>query len=511
MKKTALLSVSDKTNIIDFAKSLYSHDYEIIASSNTLKTLQDASIKATDIAHFTGSEEMFGGRVKTLHPKVHGGILFRRTKASDVSDAKKHGIEPIDLVCVNLYPFKETTKNTNNIEEIIENIDIGGPAMIRAAAKNYSHCIVVTDINDYDNVIHAIEQKKLDDDFRRDLMIKAFEHTASYDVFVAKYFNERFAKTHSKSYNISTKLVNSLRYGENPHQKAGLYEFDEFYSKNLRALKGELSANNIGDISACVAIASGLKNSICIVKHGNPCGFAIDTNMVQCFDKALICDKLSAYGGVVAVNAHVDEDLAKKINEIFVEVLVAPSFDEAALDVFNSKKRIKICALNVDGGLPKKQEATSIKQVLGGLIVQDMDEVTPDEITKAKSVCKQSANDEQMQDLDLAWKLAAHTHSNCVTFVKNKILYAIGMGMTSRLDASKCAIEKAKKQGLDLSGSAMASEAFFPFRDSVDLVSGEGIAVIAQPGGSIRDDEVIGACDEHAIAMYFTNKRHFLH
>ncbi len=502
----ALLSVSDKTGIVDFALALEKLGFEIISTGGTRKILQQNGIKAIDISEITKFPECFGGRVKTLNPYVHGGILYR--SGIDDTEAEKLEIKRIDLVAVNLYPFKETIERTDDFDEIIENIDIGGPTMVRSAAKNFKDVLIVTDPADYDVVIDAIKEKKDSLEFRRNLMIKAYEHTAAYDCMIANYMNERFnGGFGDKRFIVGSRVFNT-RYGENPHQRGALYEFEDFY-KGLRVLKGEASFNNLTDMNSAVKIAVSLgEGAISIIKHANPCGAAKKENLITSWQKALECDPISAYGGVVAVNGIVTKELAEEINKIFVEVLIAATITEEAVKVFENKKRIKL----FDIGKSKLEipgDKWDFKHIEGGFVFQDADKVLEDEIINAK--CVTNAKVQDKKDLQMAWKIAALTKSNCVVFVKDSQMVAIGMGMTSRVDATKCAVEKAKTLGLDITGSALASEAFFPFRDSVDYAAKVGVKAIIQPGGSIRDDEVIKAADEAGIAMYFTGKRHFFH
>ena len=502
----ALLSVSDKTGIVEFAKELEKLGFEIISTGGTKKVLEENGIKAIDISEVTKFPECFGGRVKTLNPYVHGGILYR--SGIDDEEAKKLGITRIDLVCVNLYPFKETIQRTDDFDEIIENIDIGGPTMVRSAAKNFKDVIIVTDPRDYEMVIDALRNNKNTLEFRRNLMIKAFEHTAAYDSMIANYMNERFNEGFGNKRFIVGKKVFNTRYGENPHQRGALYEFEDFYNE-LNILKGEPSFNNLTDINSAVKIAVSLgKGSIVIVKHANPCGAAKKDDLITTWQKALECDPISAYGGVVAVNGVVTKELAKEMNKIFVEVLIAGKVTDEALKVFENKKRIKI----FDLGKPHLEipgDMWDFKHIEGGFVFQDADRVLEDEVANSKCVTKVCVDDKS--DLEMAWKIAALTKSNCVVFVKDSQMVAIGMGMTSRVDATRCAVEKAKSLGLDIIGSSLASEAFFPFRDSVDYAAEVGVKAIIQPGGSIRDNEVIEAANENGIAMYFTGKRHFLH
>jgi len=502
----ALLSVSDKTGIVDFAKGLIELGFEIISTGGTKKVLEENGIKVIDISEVTKFPECFGGRVKTLNPYVHGGILYR--SGIDDEEAKQLGIKRIDLVAVNLYPFKETIQRTDNFEEIIENIDIGGPTMVRSSAKNFKDVLIVVDPDDYESVLNAIKNKKDDFEFRKNLMIKAFEHTANYDSIIANYMNDRFNDGFgNKRFIVGNKVFNT-RYGENPHQRGALYEFEDFY-KNLNIIKGEPSFNNLTDINGAIKIASSIgKGSIAIIKHANPCGVAKKDDLITTWQKALECDPISAYGGVVAVNGVVDKELAEEINKIFVEVLIAATITDEAVEVFKNKKRIKLFDfkkpyLEVPG------DKWDFKHIEGGFVFQDSDFVDEDEVKNAKCVTKVCIDDKR--DLEMAWKIAAFTKSNCVVFVKDSQMVAIGMGMTSRVDATKCAVKKAKELGLDIKGSSLASEAFFPFRDSVDYAASVGVKAIIQPGGSIRDEEVIKAADEANIAMYFTNKRHFLH
>ena len=508
----ALLSVSDKRDIVWFAKELEKLGFEIISTGGTYKLLKENGIKAVEISKVTKFPEMFDGRVKTLNPLIHGAILYRRDLESHRKMAKEHNIEAIDLVCVNLYPFKETIEKTDDFEEIIENIDIGGPAMVRSAAKNFQSVMIVTDVKDYKEVIKRLKENRADLDFRRDLMIKAFEHTASYDSMIANYMNKRFKEGFGNRQFIVGEKVFDTRYGENPHQKGALYQFDDFFSKHFKTLKGEASFNNLTDINAAVKIAASFKNeaSVCIVKHGNPCGFAIKKSLKESYIEALKCDPVSAYGGVVAINGKLDKDLAEEINKIFVEVIIAANVDNEALKVFEKKKRVKIFSQESDF-LTLSFDPFDFKHIEGGFVYQNSDFVKDEEIKNAKLVSKKEASKEQMKDLKIAYKIAALTKSNCVVYVRNSAMVAIGMGMTSRVDAAKCALRKAKEVGLDVKGSAMASEAFFPFRDSIDEAAKEGISAVIEPGGSIRDDEVIEAANEHKIALYFTGVRHFLH
>ncbi len=508
----ALLSVSDKTGIVAFAKGLEVLGWEIISTGGTYKRLHEAGVDVVEIDAVTKFPECFEGRVKTLNPFVHGGILHKRGDAAHVAQARELGIEGIDLVCVNLYPFKETIERTDDFGKIIENIDIGGPTMVRSAAKNFNDVLVVTDVNDYSNVLSALEKNEDTLDFRRGLMIKAFEHTAVYDSMIANYMNERFNDGFGTYQFITGKKSFQTRYGENPHQKGALYEFDSHFSDHFKQLKGEASFNNINDVNGALKIASnfGEAEAVCIVKHGNPCGFALKNTLLESYEEALKCDPVSAFGGVVAVNGVVDAALAKKMNEIFLEVVMAADFTPEAVEVLEKKKRLKLFSQG-STRLMMANDSHDFKHVDGGFVYQNSDVVSAKEVSSAEKKSKLEATAEEMRDLEIAWRVAALTKSNCVVYVKDAAMVAVGMGMTSRVDAAQCALKKAKEMGLNVSGAAMASEAFFPFRDSIDAAAEAGVRAIIEPGGSIRDDEVIEAANAHGIALYFTSVRHFLH
>ena len=508
----ALLSVSDKEGIVEFAKGLEELGWQILSTGGTYKLLKSEGVKATEVSEFTASPEMFEGRVKTLHPKIHGGILHKRDDATHVAQAKEHGIEGIDLVCVNLYPFKETTIRTDDFAEIIENIDIGGPAMVRSAAKNFKDVLIVTNVLDYDEILKRLREKSDDFEFRRSLMIKAYEHTAAYDSTIANYMNDRFNSGFGDARFIVGSKVFDTRYGENPHQKGALYEFNYFFSNNFRALKGEASFNNMTDINGALMLATSFEDApaVAIIKHANPCGFAVKDTLLESYVAALKCDPISAYGGVVAINGTLDEELAKKINEIYVEVIIAANVDDAALKVFESKKRIKIFTQD-NKFLLRADDKFDFKHVDGGFVFQERDFVKDEELENMKQMSKKHASGSELKDAQIAWKVAALTKSNCVVYVKDGAMVAIGMGMTSRVDAARAAVAKAKELEIDLNGCVLASEAFFPFRDSIDIASKVGVKCVIEPGGSIRDDEVIEAADEHGMSLYFTGVRHFLH
>ncbi|MGP1449721.1 MAG: bifunctional phosphoribosylaminoimidazolecarboxamide formyltransferase/IMP cyclohydrolase [Wolinella sp.] len=508
----ALLSVSDKTGIIDFANGLRALGYSLLSTGGTLKLLKESGLEARDVSEYTQSPEMFDGRVKTLHPKIHGGILHRRANSDDVATAKSYGIEAIDLVCVNLYPFKATIDRTDDFEEIIENIDIGGPSMVRAAAKNYRDVLIITDPSDYSHALEVLKSGKNSEEFRRSMMIRAFEHTAAYDSMIANYMNERFNGGFGERQFIVGNLVLHTRYGENPHQKGALYEFENFWRKNFKTLKGEASFNNFTDLNGAVKIATafGEAPAVCIVKHGNPCGFAIKDCLLDSYRAALACDPVSAYGGVVAVNGVLDRELAEEINKIFIEVVIAGRITPEALAVFDGKKRIKLFECGEDR-LHFPHDSRDFKHIEGGFVYQESDHVKDSELLEARLMSKRAANSAQMRDLEIAYKVASLVKSNCVVYVKDSAMVAVGMGMTSRVDASKAALVKAKESGLDVRGAVLASEAFFPFRDSIDAAREAGVVAVIEPGGSIRDEDVVVAADEYDMALYFTGVRHFLH
>ena len=508
----ALISVSDKSGVVEFAKGLEALGWEILSTGGTYKVLKENGIKALEVSEYTKSPEMFDGRVKTLHPKIHGGILHRRDIKEHIEDAKKHDIGAIDLVCVNLYPFKATIKRTDDFDEIIENIDIGGPAMVRSAAKNHASVLILTEAKDYGLTLEKLQNNSVDLEFRRYLMIKAYEHTASYDSMIANYMNDRFNGGFGESRFIAGKKVFDCRYGENPHQKGAVYEYDDFISKNFKVLKGEASFNNMTDLNSAVMIASAFGNApaVVICKHGNPCGFGVKENLLESYKAALKCDPISAFGGVVAINGKLTKELALATKEVFTEVIIAASVEPEALAIYSDKKRTKIFSTESEF-LLASTESFNYKAIDGGFVFQERDKLSDDEVANAKLMSKKSANEAELNDLKIAWKIVALTKSNCVAYVKNGALVAIGMGMTSRVDAARAAVAKANDMGLDLTGCALASEAFFPFRDSIDIAAKVGVKNVIQPGGSIRDDEVIAACDEHGMSLYFTGIRHFWH
>lgn len=505
MKKLALLSVSDKKDIVEFAKSLVALDYQILATGNTAKIIMKEGIEVTEISNLTGFPEVFDGRVKTLHPKIFGGILFRRDNKEDLSQAEKHEILPIDIVCVNLYPFVKTAENPDSdLDTIIENIDIGGPSLIRASAKNYKFVSVLTDPSQYSKFLTELKSGEVTEDTRKQLAVAAFSHTAFYDTYISNFLEEKFELPQSHI-RINQPLEKILRYGENPHQNAALFGefhtyFDVFHGK-------ELSYNNILDLIAAVELAEDLgKGSCVIVKHQNPAGAAIGNDTLDSYVKALRCDPVSSFGGIVAFTTEVDKNVAEKLNEIFLEIISAPSYTEEALQILQKKRDRRLL-------VQKKSildTQSTFKNIPGGVIVQDADRATLNE-DELKSVTDKQPTDEELDDLKFAWIVSKHTKSNAIVFVKDKATLGVGAGQMSRIDSAKLAYLKAQEHGLELKNSVAASDAFFPFADGLLEIVKCGATSVIQPGGSVRDSEVIEAANQNKISMVFTGIRHFKH
>ena len=505
MKKLALLSVFDKTGIVDFAKGLKENGFDIIATGNTFKLLASNGITVTEIKELTGFPEIFQGRVKTLHPRISGGILMRRDNPSDIKEADENNISPIEVVCVNLYPFKEVSKNPDaELDTLIENIDIGGPTMVRAAAKNNKFVSVLTNPSQYKLFLEEFKTGSISLDTRKNLAIAAFAHTADYDSHIMNSLQQKM-NISSGYFTQSFKLASSLRYGENPHQQASVY--GDFYD-NFEFLHGkDLSYNNILDLISAVELVENLgDNSCAIIKHNNPAGAAIDKDSFEAYNKALRCDPVSSFGGIVTFTSIVDEKLAAKLNEIFLEVICAPDFTEGALSLLKKKKdrrllRQKKSILN---------DRLTFRSIPGGAIVQDSDLMDLDE-TKLKVVTDKKPSQVELEDLKFAWKIAKYTKSNAIVFVKDKATLGVGAGQMSRIDSAKIAKMKAEEHGLDLNGSVAASDAFFPFADGLIEIINCGAVSVIQPGGSVRDNEVIDAANQRNISMLFTGIRHFKH
>ena len=505
MKKLALISVSDKTKISDLAFSLIKNGYEIIATGNTAKLLKENNIGVTEISSLTGFPEIFDGRVKTLHPKIFGGILFRRDNSADIEQAEKNAINPIDIVCVNLYPFVKTiSKPDSTLEEIIENIDIGGPSLVRASAKNYKFVSILTNPDQYDSFIEELNSGKISESTRKKLAVEAYSHTANYDTHIANYLEKRFEE--SPSYlRVNEKINYTLRYGENPHQSAAVYgNFDEYFE----VFHGkEISYNNILDLVSAVELCEDLGETACtIIKHNNPAGAAIGKTTFDAYNLALKCDPVSSFGGIVVFNKEVDAETATELNKIFLEIVCAPSFSKEALEVLKKKKDRRLV-------LQKKSilsQTKTFRSIPGGILAQDSDSISLND-SELKFVTDKKPTASEMDDLKFAWKIAKHTKSNAIVYVKNKTTLGVGAGQMSRIDSAKIAVMKAKEHGLDLNGSVAASDAFFPFADGLLEIIKCGAISVIQPGGSVRDQEVIDAANKNNISMVFTGIRHFKH
>ena len=506
MTKRALISVSDKTNIVEFAKGLEKHGFEVISTGGTYTHLKNNGVSCISIEDVTHFPEILEGRVKTLHPKIHGGLLSKRGNELHNKHVAENNIEYIDLVCVNLYPFEATVKKEGvSEEEIIENIDIGGPSMLRSAAKNFNDVAVVTDINDYDRVLSELEQGGITYETRRALAIKVFNTTASYDAAIANYFNKK-DKLVPEKLTLSYKLQDSLRYGENPHQKAYHYVQDnnESYAlQNAVQLHGkEMSYNNIQDASAALDILSEFDETTCVaVKHMNPCGVATGNSVFEAYSRAYEADPVSIFGGIVAVNGKVDKETAEKMHSIFLEIILAIDYDEEALEILTKKKNLRIYKLSEKNNNHEQQ----IKSVRGGILVQDFNDKLADEY---ESVTEKKVDETQQRDIEFGLKVVKHVKSNAIVVVKDGQTLGIGAGQMNRVGSCKIALEQA---GEKAKGAVLASDAFFPMRDSADIAADYGIAAIVQPGGSIRDQESIDACNEKGVAMVFSKIRHFKH
>ncbi|MDX2080910.1 MAG: bifunctional phosphoribosylaminoimidazolecarboxamide formyltransferase/IMP cyclohydrolase [Terrimicrobiaceae bacterium] len=502
----ALISVSDKTGIVEFSRELAALGIEILSTGGTAKALQAAGIATVEVSQFTGSPEILEGRVKTLHPKIHGGLLFLRGNEDHEEQAKAHGIRPIDLVVVNLYPFRETiAKDGVTLPEAIEQIDIGGPSMIRSAAKNYQSVCVVTDPADYGSVIDDLREEgggtslKL----RERLAIKAFSTTSGYDAAIADYLNRE--QETCAAFRFELPLEMRLRYGENPHQQAELYgDFGSFFEK----LHGkELSYNNILDITAAAnLIAEFSKPTVAILKHTNPCGVGSDPDLREAWEKAFATDKQAPFGGIIICNLPVTLALAKAISEIFSEVIIAPDFESDARSLLQKKKNLRLMKLLK----PASQNGRDVRSVLGGLLVQDSDSADIPEL-EHKVVSTRPPTRDEIEAMEFGWKVVKHVKSNAIVYAGKDRTLGIGAGQMSRVDSSRIAVWKAQEAGLSLKGSAVCSDAFFPFPDGLIAAAEAGATAAIQPGGSVRDADVIKAADEHSVAMVFTGTRHFRH
>ena len=506
----ALISVSDKTGIAELGAGLQALGVEILSTGGTYRALSDAGVAVTEVSQHTGFPELMDGRVKTLHPKIHGGILGRRDVDAQVM--QEHAIAPIDLVVVNLYPFEATITREDCTRALaIENIDIGGPAMLRSAAKNHEHVWVVVDPADYTEVLQALQgDAGAALELRRSLAVKAFRHTARYDSAIAGYLG---AEEFPESLTLSFEKMQTMRYGENPHQRAAFYREANVAPgtvAGLEQLQGkELSYNNVADTDAALECVKAFEEPACvIVKHGNPCGVAIADSITQAYERAFATDSTSAFGGIIAFNRMVDSQTLEAIlGRQFVEVVVAPEFADAAVEVAKSKKNVRLLRTGAFASQPRGLE---IKRVGGGILAQSADELCMDE-QGLRVVTRRSPTASELEDLQFAWKVAWYVKSNAIVYAKGGCTVGVGAGQMSRVVSARIAGLKAAEEGLEVPGSVMASDAFFPFRDGIDAAAEAGIVAIVQPGGSMRDEEVIAAADEHDMAMVFTGVRHFRH
>lgn len=510
MKKRALVSVSDKSNLISFAEGLQKLGYEIISTGGTLKQIQEAGITAKAVEEVTGFPEILNGRVKTLHPFIHGGLLADMDNPEHLNELASHDIRPIDLVVVNLYPFKQTLEQDDATEDmIIENIDIGGPTMLRAAAKNYQSVTVVVDPADYDSVLAALKNDDLNVQQRKKLAGKVFRHTAQYDALVADYFTNDTEEVFPNELTMTYEKVQTLRYGENPHQQAAFYQNVRQTSGSLAGgeqLHGkELSYNNIQDANSALEIISDYaKPTAVAVKHMNPCGIGTGTTLDEAFDRAYNADPISIFGGIVALNREVDEAVAKKLHSIFLEIVIAPSFSGTAFEMLSQKKNIRLIELDM---VTNDKPYYELKTVKGGLLIQnaDLDMVTKEDLS---CVTERQPTERELEDLLFAWKAVKHVKSNAIVLAKDNQTIGIGAGQMNRVGAAVIAIEQA---GEKAEKSAMASDAFFPMPDTVEAAARAGVTAIIQPGGSKRDQDSIDVCNAYDIAMVFTKQRHFRH
>ena len=513
----ALISVSDKNGIVDFARSLSEAGVEILSTGGTARLLDEKGIPVVEVSEYTGFPEMMDGRLKTLHPKIHGGILGRR--GTDNLIMEEHGIQPIDMIVVNLYPFEQTVANPDcDLGTAIENIDIGGPTMLRAAAKNHADVTVIVDSDDYKRVLKEMDKNNgsVTAATRFDLAVKTFEHTANYDGAIANYLGARLegdTAEFPRTINLQFRQVQTMRYGENPHQNAAFYverDQPEVCIATARQLQGkELSYNNIGDTDAALeCVKQYSEGPACVItKHANPCGVALGKDLKEAYERAFSTDPESAFGGIIALNRELDEDTAKLIiDRQFVEVIIAPSITKEAAKAVAEKKNVRL--LECGEWTSESIHRFEYKRVNGGLLVQDADLQLSNHLNV---VTKRAPSDKEMEDLLFTWRVAKFVKSNAIVYGRDNMTIGVGSGQMSRINSARIAGIKAEQAGLDVPGSVMASDAFFPFRDGLDNAASVGIRAVIQPGGSMRDEEVIAAADEHDIAMVFTGMRHFRH
>jgi phosphoribosylaminoimidazolecarboxamide formyltransferase / IMP cyclohydrolase len=512
MKRRALVSVSDKKGVEDFARRLSELGFEIISTGGTARALTEAGVKVVPVSEVTGAPEILGGRVKTLHPKIHGGILADLGDPDHVEQLVEQDIGPIDLVCINLYPFEETVAGGAPEKEAIEQIDIGGPAMLRAAAKNFGTVIVVPSPEFYEEVLAALESEgQVPEETRRRLALAAFRRTAEYDAAISDWFGERVegvTERFPERRTVRYERVSGLRYGENPHQDAAYYAEvgAEHLLSGVKKMQGrEISFNNLYDLDAARTLLADLDDleaqAAVIVKHANPCGAAVGDSLVDAYRKALASDPQSAFGGIVALSSEVDGDLASEISSVFTEILVAPGFTEEAREILSTRPNVRVIVAG-----PLSGSALSSKYVTGGVLLQALDAVEDD--SEYRVVTETHPSPQQMGDLIFAWRVARVVKSNAIVLAKDGATVGVGAGQMSRVDSSEIAVRKAGKRA---QGAAAASDAFFPFADGVEALAEAGIEAVIQPGGSVRDDEVVEAANRQGLAMVFTGRRHFLH
>jgi phosphoribosylaminoimidazolecarboxamide formyltransferase / IMP cyclohydrolase len=515
--KRALVSVSDKSGVVEFARALAALGIEILSTGGTAKLLQKEGIAVTEVSSYTGFAEMLDGRVKTLHPRIHGGLLGRRDDPLHVKEMHAAGIQPIDLLVVNLYPFQATVADPDcRFDDAIENIDIGGPAMLRSAAKNHASVAAVVDPADYARVLQELERSgEVNEATRFGLATKVFAHTAAYDGAIANYLTsldeQRRRLPYPEILSLQLCKVDDLRYGENPHQSAAFYRDSHPVPGSLaqyRQLQGkELSYNNIADADAAWECVKSFTEPACvIIKHANPCGVAVGKDLRAAYDSAFRCDPVSAFGGILAFNRAIDRDTAAAVSKQFAEVIIAPRVEADARQVFGAKDNLRV----LEVPMSHEVQAHDYKRVGGGLLVQGSDAQLLDE-KQLKTVTKKKPSDDQMRDLLFAWRVAKFVKSNAIVFCRDGATVGIGAGQMSRLDSVRVAKIKAGEAKLELKGSVVASDAFFPFRDGLDALADAGAAAVIQPGGSVRDAEVVAAADERGVAMLFTGMRHFRH
>ncbi|QRN85439.1 bifunctional phosphoribosylaminoimidazolecarboxamide formyltransferase/IMP cyclohydrolase [Clostridia bacterium] len=505
MKRRALLSVSDKEGIVTLAKELVALGYEVLSTGGTYREIEKNGIAVTKVSDVTQFPEIMDGRVKTLHPAIHGGILARREKGH-MAEAEKHGIGLIDIVAVNLYPFESTIARADCTYDLaIENIDIGGPTMVRSAAKNHQYVNILVNPAQYGPLIDALKKDgETSLEFRKQLALEAFSHTAQYDALISGYLSRMAGLDMPEHYFLVGQKIADLRYGENPHQKAAFYAEKKAGLANAKQYGGkELSFNNLMDLEAAVNMVQEFTKPACmIIKHMNPCGAALGENLLEAYNKAYACDPVSAFGSIVSFNGKLEKDTAEQVVKTFVEAVVAPAYSEEAIDILKTKKNLRI--MEMDMSILDKE--VDVKKVAGGFLVQEKDrELLKDDI---EWVTEKQADEVVEDDLLFAWKMVKHIKSNAIVLVKNLATIGIGPGQTNRVGAAKIALEQACEAA---EGSVLASDAFFPFRDTVDTAADYGVVAVIQPGGSIRDEESIVACNERGLAMAFTGMRHFKH